>query len=170
VEGYCYARHFGRQLGLSWETAFQTTNRAEVEKYCRTNDIRVEWGRDDALSTRQIRPAVAEHPETGEVIWFNHLTFFNVATLDQETAEALLAFGKQYLPNNTYHADGTDIDPAILAELRAAYQAELVSFPWQAGDILMLDNMLVAHGREPYTPPRKVVVGMAEAYTSPEPR
>jgi hypothetical protein len=37
--------------------------------------------------------------------------------------------------------------------------------PWQEGDIMMLDNMLVAHGREPYAPPRQIVVGMAEPWS-----
>jgi alpha-ketoglutarate-dependent taurine dioxygenase len=133
-----------------------------VEEYCRANDIDFAWGENDTLSTRQVRPVVRTHPETGEATWFNHLTFFNVATLGQEDAEALLSFGRDQLPNNTYYADGSDIEPAILAELRSAYLAEQVSFRWRAGDILMLDNMLAAHGREPFTPPREVVVGMAE--------
>lgn len=160
--GYCYARHFGGLLGLSWREAFQTSQASVVEEYCRANDIDFTWGSGDTLSTRQIRPVIRAHPETGETTWFNHLTFFNVSTLGQETAEALLSFGKDQLPNNTYYANGSDLEPAILEELRSAYLAEQVSFPWRAGDILMLDNMLVAHGREPFTPPREVVVGMAE--------
>lgn len=163
--GYCYARHFGDGFGLTWEEAFQTDQRAVVEEYCRANNINFSWKSDGTLSTRQIRPVVVSHPETGEATWFNHLTFFNVSTLGHETAEALLSFGKEQLPNNTYYADGSDIDPPILEELRAAYRAETVTFPWREGDILMLDNMLVAHGREPFTPPREVVVGMAEPYT-----
>jgi hypothetical protein len=47
--------------------------------------------------------------------------------------------------------------------LRAAYRRETVSFPWQKGDLLMLDNMLVAHARDPFSGPRRVLVGMAEA-------
>jgi hypothetical protein len=77
-------------------------------------------------------------------------------------AETLLSMGKENLPNNTYYGDGADIEPAALDELRAAYDAETVTIPWQEGDIMMLDNMLAAHGREPYTPPRQIVVGMAE--------
>lgn len=163
--GYCYARHFGGGFGLTWEEAFQTNQRAVVEEYCLANDIDFSWTSDGTLSTRQIRPVVVQHPETGEPTWFNHLTFFNVSTLGHETAEALLSFGKEHLPNNTYHADGSDIDSSILEELQAAYRAETTLFPWREGDILMLDNMLVAHGREPFTPPREVVVGMAEPYT-----
>lgn len=39
-----------------------------------------------------------------------------------------------------------------------------VVFPWQTGDVLMLDNMLTAHAREPFQGPRKVVVAMAEGH------
>lgn len=167
ADGFCYARHFGDGIGLTWQEAFQTSERGVVEEYCGKNDIGFEWKPDGSLSTRQIRPVVSVHPETLEPVWFNHLTFFNIATLGAQTAKALLSLGREQLPNNTYYADGTDIEPAVLAELRNAYLAELVTFRWQPGDILMLDNMLVAHGREPFTPPREVVVGMAEPYTRP---
>jgi len=33
---------------------------------------------------------------------------------------------------------------------------------------LMLDNMLVAHGREPYTGSRKILAAMGEVYTRPQ--
>ena len=45
-------------------------------------------------------------------------------------------------------------------EISAHYWRNSVSFPWRQGDILMLDNMLVAHARNPYVGPRKIVVGM----------
>ena len=160
--GYCYARHFTEGFGLSWREAFQTDDPHVVEKYCLDNDISWTWGSDGALTTRQVRPVIATHPQTGERTWFNHLTFFNVSTFGTEIAEALLSMGKERLPNNTYYGDGADIEPAVLDELRAAYQAEKVVVPWRQGDVMMLDNMLVAHGREAFTPPREIVVGMTE--------
>ena len=97
--------------------------------------------------------------------WFNHLTFFNVSALVPMVAEALLSMGKENLPNTTYYGDGAEIQRAVLDEIRAAYDAEKMVIPWQEGDIMMLDNMLVAHGREAYTPPRQIVVGMAEPWS-----
>ncbi len=47
-------------------------------------------------------------------------------------------------------------------DLRQAYRQETISFPWRAGVLLMLDNLTVAHGREPVEGDRKVAVGMSE--------
>jgi alpha-ketoglutarate-dependent taurine dioxygenase len=164
-KGYCYVRTFSDELGLPWWDAFQTERRTAVEEYCLANDIGFSWGSHGVLTTRQIRPVVTPHPETGELTWFNHATFFNVRALQEDVAETLLSLGLDKLPNNTYYADGTEIEAEVIEELRTAYQAEARSFAWAEGDILMLDNMLTAHGREPFTPPRKIVVGMAEPIT-----
>ncbi|MEV6766570.1 TauD/TfdA family dioxygenase [Streptomyces sp. NPDC051105] len=163
---YSYVRHFGGRLGLSWREAFQTEERSEVEKYCRDNDISFSWGEKEELTTRQIRPVSARHPVTGDATWFNHLVFFNVQLFDPGTVKALMSMGKDRLPNNTYYGDGADIEPEIVEELRAAYLAEKVVVPWREGDILMLDNMLVAHGRESFIPPRQIIVGMTEPFAA----
>jgi alpha-ketoglutarate-dependent taurine dioxygenase len=160
---YMYVRNFREHLGLSWQTAFQTTDKSVVENYCCKNDIEFEWREEDSLRTRQVRRAVAKHPRTGEMVWFNHLTFFHVSTLDPAVRGLLLSqYAEEDLPNNTYYGDGSPIEPSILDELRAAYLAEKVIFKWQEGDVLMLDNMLIAHAREPFLGERKVIVGMAE--------
>jgi alpha-ketoglutarate-dependent taurine dioxygenase len=49
-----------------------------------------------------------------------------------------------------------------MEEIQAVYAQAAVSFPWQAGDILMLDNMLAAHSRHPFIGSRKIVVAMGE--------
>ena len=50
---------------------------------------------------------------------------------------------------------------SLLEEVRKAYRLAETTFPWAEGDILVLDNMLAAHGRRPYVGARSVVVGMA---------
>lgn len=166
---YMYVRNFGDGFGLSWQDAFQTTDKTVVEEYCRNNYIEFEWKDGNRLRTRQVRQAVAEHPRTGETVWFNHLTFFHVSTLEPVVRDSLMAqFDEDDLPNNTLYGDGSRIPPRVLDELRRAYNQEEITFRWQEGDILMLDNMLMAHGRKPYEGPRRVLVGMAEPHTWPQ--
>jgi alpha-ketoglutarate-dependent taurine dioxygenase len=162
-KNYMYVRNFGDGFGLSWQTAFQTTERTVVEDYCRHNDIQFQWKDGERLRTRQVRRVAATHPRSGDIVWFNHLTFFHVSTLEPKAREALLEqFGEDDLPNHTFYGDGSSIEPWVMAKLRDAYLQEKTVFRWEQGDILMLDNMLTSHGREPYTEPRKVLVGMAE--------
>jgi len=163
-KGWMLVRNFGAGLSLTWQSVFQTEDKFAVETYCRQAGIKTEW-RGEHLRTRQVRQAVAQHPVTGEMIWFNHAAFFHVSTLEPSTRETLLAGLKEEdLPNNTYYGDGSPIEPDVIEEIREAYRKEAVSFVWQEGDILMLDNMSVAHGRNPYAGPRKILVAMAEPF------
>ena len=158
-----YQRNFNHGFGLTWQTVFQTSDPQVVEDYCRRNAIDFHWLSDGRLRTRQVRPAVARHRVTGEWVWFNHATFFHISTLEETLREVLLAeFAVEELPFNTYYGDGGEIEAEVLEELRGAYEAERVRFGWEAGDVLLLDNMSVAHGREAYEGERKVLVGMAE--------
>ncbi len=162
---YMYVRNYGTGLGLSWQDGFQTEDRREVEQYCRASNIEFEWRGADALRTKQVRTAAARHPKTSEWVWFNHATFFHLSTLEPGLREALLeVLGEDELPNNTYYGDGSPIEPSVLDELRAAYLEELTRFTWQAGDVLLLDNMLTAHARDPFEGPRKVLTAMAQPW------
>ncbi|HEX6292326.1 MAG TPA: TauD/TfdA family dioxygenase [Herpetosiphonaceae bacterium] len=158
-----YVRNFGQEFGLPWQTVFNTTDRATMEAFCRSADIAVEWKDEQRLRTRQIRPAVARHPSTGDMVWFNQATAFHVSTLAAATRDLLLGeYAPDELPKNVFYGDGTPIEDDVLDHIRAIYRQATVAFPWQPGDLLMLDNMLVAHGRAPFVGPRKVLVGMAE--------
>jgi alpha-ketoglutarate-dependent taurine dioxygenase len=161
-----YMRNFGDGFGLPWQTVFQSTDKAKVEEYCRKNGIDFEWKAGDKLRTRQVSPAIIQHPTTGEMVWFNHATFFHVSTLEPKIRNSLLSsFKEEDLPTNTYYGDGSVIEPEVLEHLRQAYQQQMVRFTWEKGDVLMLDNMLAIHARNPFVTPRKILVGMAEPHT-----
>ena len=155
-----YVRNYGEALDLSWQNVFQTKDRSEVEDYCRSAGIEFEWKSDNELRTRQVCQAIATHPDTGEHVWFNQAHLFHVSSLGEQMRESLLS--TEELPRNACYGDGSPIEDAALAEIRSAYDRETVVFSWQQRDVLLLDNMLAAHGRRPYRGSRTIVVGMGK--------
>ncbi|QCG91751.1 TauD/TfdA family dioxygenase [Azospirillum sp. TSH100] len=165
-----YVRNYGNGLDLPWQRAFNTDDPAAVERFCRVNAIAWDWTEDGELRTRQICQAVARHPATGEEVWFNQAHLFHVSNLPAAVRDSLLAVveDETELPRHVFHGDGSPIADADLDHIRAVLDKCTRSFPWQEGDVMMLDNMLAAHGRDPFTGARKVVVAMADPVRSPE--
>lgn len=163
-KGLMYVRNYGTGLDLPWQEVFQTSSKAVVEDYCRQAGMEFEWIGDGQVRTRQRAQAVKVHPRTGETVWFNQAHLFHVSRLPAEVREWLLvAYGEQNLPRNVYFADGSRIEAAMLDEIMQVYDERAIVFSWREGDVLMLDNMLTAHGRKPFVGKRKVVVGIAES-------
>lgn len=163
-----YVRNYGNGLDVSWTQVFNTTRKSDVEQYCRQHNIKFEWKDDGELRTGQICQSIARHPQTRELVWFNQAHLFHVSNLEPEVQEALLDIvAAEDLPRNVYYGDGSSIEASVLDQIRAIMDQQKVIFPWQRGDVLMLDNMLVAHARQPYEgAQRKVVVAMAQTCSS----
>jgi len=160
-----YVRNYGDTLDLSWQNVFQTEDRAEVEAYCRNAGIEFEWRGDERLCTSEVCQGTAAHPRTGEMVWFNQAHLFHVSSLESEIRDLLLSSSGGEPPRNAFYGDGTTIDNSDLEVIRAAYEKETVVFPWRKKDVLLLDNMLAAHGRKPYRGARQIVVGMGRPHT-----
>jgi alpha-ketoglutarate-dependent taurine dioxygenase len=161
--GVMYLRNYRPGMDLSWQEVFQTKDKADVERFCDEAGITCEW-RGKELRTRQVCQGVAKHPQTGSAIWFNQAHLFHPTALEEEVRETLLElFGQEGLPRYACYGDGSPIADKDLAAIRDAYQAGMVDVAWEQGDVLLLDNMLVAHGRRPYSPPRRVLVAMTDS-------
>lgn len=157
-KGVRYVRNISKGIGLSWQEVFQTDDKATVEHECRLHGMDLKWEDDDGLVLCWNNKAIYNHPATNEYVWFNHSFFFNKYAL---TEEAIAAFGSDdELPFNTYFGDGSPITKQQIEEIKTAYDKATVVFPWQAGDVLFMDNMLMSHGRKPYKGDRKVIVSM----------
>ena len=165
-----YVRNFGQGLDLPWQNAFGSDDPAVVEQICAARGIEYEWRDGDdhelLLRTRERCQAVARHPRTGDMVWFNQANLFHLSALDADMQEALVdAVGLENVPRNVYYGDGESIEAEALAEIRGVLDEQRIVFPWMTGDVLMLDNMLTAHARDPFEGPRKVVVAMAQSYS-----
>lgn len=158
-----YVRTFREGLGLAWSTAFRTNDKVEVERYCNLAGISCTWGKDETLTTRQLREPLVPHPKTGELLWFNHAAFFHVSSLAPELQRQVCALYEEHeLPTNSFYGDGSTIPSDIIGAIQQAYQQETVLIDWMKDDVLMVDNMLVAHGRQPFAGPRMICVAMGD--------
>ena len=163
-DGWMLTRSYNDEIGASVAEAFGTDDRAAVESYCRANAIGFEWQPDGGLHTWQRRSAVVHHPVTGQRCWFNQIAFLNEWTIDPEVREYLVdMYGADGLPFNTRFGTGDPIGADIVQLLNQVYEDNTVREPWQAGDLMLVDNIRTAHSREAYEGPREILVGMADA-------
>ena len=150
--GWLLTRTFRPYLGLPWRTAFGTADRDEVCARLDARKIEYAWAKDGTLTTRQHRPAIVAHPVDGAECWFNDIAFFSQWALDQAERDVLLkTFGPEGLPFNTFAGDGTPLSPEDFQTLLDAYDAAGRRVPLPPGELLVVDNVRTAHGREPYT-------------------
>jgi alpha-ketoglutarate-dependent taurine dioxygenase len=157
-KGVQYVRNLNKDIGLSWEEVFQTTDKSQVEAECNRVGMQFHWKNQDNLELTWIKKAIWEHPKTQASVWFSHASFFNKFTLENDYYEVI--DNKDKLPNDTYYGDGSEINRDEIKEILAAYQQATVQFPWQKGDVLFLDNMLSSHGRNPYEGKRKIITSL----------
>jgi alpha-ketoglutarate-dependent taurine dioxygenase len=162
-EGWLLTRSYNDEIGASLAESFGTDDRETVENYCRAHAIDFAWRPDGTLRTRQRRAAVVRHPVTGRPCWFNQIAFLNQWTLAPEVREYLVdEYGEDGLPFNTRYGDGGEIGEDVVQLLNTTYEQHTRREPWQAGDVLLVDNIRTAHSREPFTGEREVLVAMAE--------
>ncbi|MBV8884812.1 MAG: TauD/TfdA family dioxygenase [Chroococcidiopsidaceae cyanobacterium CP_BM_RX_35] len=156
--------HGGDGMGVSWQDSYKTSDSSLVEEYNRKAGIDFEWKKDGGLRLSQIRPAIAIHPHTGEQVWFNQAEQFHPSSLPKNIYEAMMFYfdgSEGELPQYACFGDNTPIDVSMLDEIREATCQQAVVFPWQEGDVLAIDNMLVCHGRTPFVGSRKILVSMS---------
>jgi alpha-ketoglutarate-dependent taurine dioxygenase len=162
-DGWLLTRSYNDEIGATVAEAFGTEDRAAVESYCRSNAIGFEWQPDGGLRTWQRRRAVVGHPVTGKRCFFNQIAFLNEWTIDPEVREYLVEmYGEDGLPFNTGFGSGEPLTAEIVELINQVYEANTVREPWQAGDLMLVDNIRTAHSREAYQGPREILVGMAE--------
>lgn len=161
-----YKRNYFTCIDLSWQNVFQTTEKKAVEAYCINNHIQYVWHQSNnlELTTEQICQATVKHPVTLENVWFNQAHLFHISALDEADRNILssVMLGGQF-PRNAYYGDGSEIQVDDLLHILEAYRSEEIVFQWQRGDVMILDNVLMAHGRRPFVGERKIVVAMSGA-------
>jgi alpha-ketoglutarate-dependent taurine dioxygenase len=148
----------------SWRDVFEADDRAEVERLCRAHEFEFEWHDASWIRISQTRPAAITHPETNEWVWFSqaHLYDFNPRLLGAwRFVAAKLFYARRHTRlHEVFHADGSEVARADLYHIMDTLDANTVAFPWQRGDMLVLDNVLSMHGRATFAGKRRILAAM----------
>jgi len=148
----------------SWMHVFETEDKNEVERKCVENEILYQWNKNDWLQISQVRPATMRHPETQEEVWFNqaHHFDFNPKFLGWKNyiGAKILYCRKHTLLHDVFFADNSRIAREDFYHILDVLEKNSVYFPWQKGDMLVLDNVLAMHGRATFTGKRRVLTSM----------
>ena len=161
--GWMLTRSYTEDIGISFADAFGTDDRGDIENYCQANGIECEWQSDGGLRTKQRRRAVVNHPQSGQPCWFNQIAFLNEWTLEPEIREFLVdVYGDDGLPFNTRFGNGDPISEDVVQTINAVYTEHTMREPWQSGDLMLIDNIRMAHARESFEGTREVVVALSD--------
>ncbi len=157
-----YVRKYGPNdhVGLGWKTIFKTSDKAKVEQQCAAQKMQCEWLKDDHLLTRAVRPAVWQHPVSGQWSWCNQAQHWHNSCLATNTRMALAKIYKNPLdyPRNCFFGDGSIIPDSVMNTVLQLYRDNHMEFVWQQGDLVLVDNILKAHARNAYQGERKILV------------
>ncbi|MCX4455823.1 TauD/TfdA family dioxygenase [Streptomyces sp. NBC_01340] len=160
---YTQNLHGGRGLGKSWQDTFETGDRDEVDVFLKEAEAEWSWGPGNSLKVSQLRHSTMRHPVTGAEVWFNQSDQWHPASLGDDTAKALAQImPADELPQSVTFADGSPIPDEYVLQVRDRGLENAVNVDWHEGDLLLIDNLLVGHGRRPFTGPRRILVAMSD--------
>lgn len=164
-KGVMYVRHLDSATSRavqSWQDSFNTDDRLAVESECRKQGIDFEWYGEDGLKLTQVRPAAVLHPVTQRWCWVNQL---HLAHRSRWIRTGVVADGLEdsHYPTCSFYGDGSEIPLDVLGHIRRCWSKEEQIFFWQEGDILVLDNLRVAHGRKPYYGTRQLLLALSNS-------
>ena len=160
-----YVRNYRPGMDVPWQQVFRTTDKEVVSDFCQKNKIDFEWVTSDHLRTKEKCEAIVQHPITGEKIWFNQAHLFHPSNLGINIRSQLSTMDEKDYPRNVFLGTGEPINPDHLEKVRAAFESAKLRFDWMPGDMVLIDNLLAAHGRDPYKGARKIMVAMQGALT-----
>ncbi|MEB1528123.1 TauD/TfdA family dioxygenase [Xanthomonas sp. WHRI 7945] len=155
-----YIRNFqpGIPFGKSWQATYQTDDPARVERIAAEQGSACIWSANGMLRVSTVCDAFTTHPHTGEEVWFNQAEQWHSSALNPAIRGMFEQMvGKGNLPHECEYGDGEAMEEDMLADVRRILNHNKLLFDWQKNDLLMIDNVLMMHGREPFKGERKTL-------------
>jgi alpha-ketoglutarate-dependent taurine dioxygenase len=165
-KGVVFIRNYTATNFKSWEETWQTKDRAELEAKLRANDTELEWLADDWLRTKQRRRAIVHDPVTGQRILYASINIWGRGFVERINKVYQLPMPDEDVmvqPFATIFGDGSTIPSEFVLRMDEIYDQQKVVIPYQPRDFMIINNVIAAHGKTPWTgAERRVFVTMRE--------
>jgi hypothetical protein len=156
-----YVRRMGLGVGRNWTEIFATRSKADAEKRCAEQGFQFRWLDEGVLETTCVRTATIFHRISGTESWFNQLQHWHQHCLHPDDRRQLLSLlGEDRMPRDCRFGDGGIIPDTMVDHIMATYGANDRKILLKPGEVLILDNESVAHGRSQYLGARELLVAM----------
>jgi alpha-ketoglutarate-dependent taurine dioxygenase len=146
-----------------WRFAFRTDDRRQVEAMCDSQGLSWSWTSGDGLRVESVLPATRAHPHTGQPVWFNQSTTMHPnwrALGIVYPYLRLTCHDVDRYPYNVQYGDGRPVAAQDLATVYDAMDRLTLAPRWRTGDLMLLDNRWIAHGRGVYLGSREIQVAL----------
>jgi hypothetical protein len=145
----------GSGQGRSWRDTLGVSTRNEAAEKLSALGYTFHWLDDDALSVQTpALPAVVTAPD-GIEVFFNQIVAAGAGWEKRSDDDAArLCYG-----------DGSPIETDLIAAAMTVCYQHTVDLEWQTGDIALLDNYKVMHGRRPFSGTRSVLASLCSPVT-----
>jgi hypothetical protein len=135
-------------IGRSWRSAFRCTTRREAEVVMRRDGLEWQWCDGGLLWTRSpALPAFRHARADGSLAFCNAILAAHLGWNDRRN---------EHVPSVAY-ADGAPLDAAFLEDVVAFADANASTQRWEKGDVLLIDNAVTMHSRQPFEGERRVL-------------
>lgn len=142
-------------IGRGWKSTFLCTDKEGAEKGLSELGSSFEWLDDGCLRTvTKVVPAIKHDSGDNRS---NRKTFFNSLVAAYTGWNDSRNDGK----NAVVFGDDSTIDPAFIETAAKVMDEIKVSFTWEKGDLLLLDNRTTMHSRHTYEGPRRILASLA---------
>lgn len=165
--GLRYIRNFRDHIDVSWQAFYGVSGKAELRVECERQSISLDCFQDGTVRTAFQTSAVCE--VDGRLSFANQVLLHHNAAMPAAARAALFGLYEvpEAFPRHVQFGNGAEIGADVIELIMATYDAVGARSPWRGGDVLVIDNRVTAHSRDPYRGERRVQVALGSFHRRP---
>jgi alpha-ketoglutarate-dependent taurine dioxygenase len=142
-----YVRHLTDD---EWRVTFQTEDLEGLREWCARNDSTLAENADGSVTIEYVCPAVCTERDGSESVFINNLLVIHSAeqAIRDGAAAKAISLPRNACPIVVRLENDAEIPSTLVQQIERTANDLSLKVAWRAGDILMIDNTRILHGRK----------------------